>query len=168
MRGQAFVVWLAQGGGLGRLPRAPGTWGSLGGLAWAALLYSPRSLEWYAAGTVAGLLAALWICHEAEHALGEHDPPSVVLDEIAAVPVCFMLVLATRPALPPLETLAASPKAWAWTLVGFGLFRVLDASKPMLVDAAQSLPGGWGVVMDDVVAAIYTAVILQLIFLGLR
>ncbi|MSU40957.1 MAG: phosphatidylglycerophosphatase A [Pedosphaera sp.] len=166
------IVWLAQGCGLGRLPKAPGTWGSLGGLVWTALLYWPGSFWFYTVGTVVGLCAAVWICGEAERAMNQSDPPSVVLDEIAAVPVCFLFLLAAesvvRPVLPTLGELVAKPAAWCWLLAGFGLFRLFDVTKPLVVDQAQSLSGGWGVVMDDVVAAIYAAVALQLLAVLLR
>ena len=85
----SFVVWFAQGFGIGRLKPAPGTWGTLLGLAWFAALVVIGSLPAFLAGILISVPVCAWACGEAEMALGEKDPGSVVMDEIIAVPLCF-------------------------------------------------------------------------------
>src|SRR5438105_12938113 len=86
-----FVLWTAQGFGVGRIPLAPGTFGSLVGLVWFAVLLCPRSFGWYVGGTIAGMLLSVWFCGRAERMLNQTDPGSVVLDEISAMPLCFLV-----------------------------------------------------------------------------
>lgn len=150
-----LIVWLAEGFGSGRLPRGPGTWGSLVGLGWFAVLLSAGSAWVAAVGAVAGVGVAVWVCGRAETILGRHDPGSIVLDEIVAVPLCFIAVT-VGPAmaggiLGPVAWVSAQP--WWVVPAGFAAFRCFDIWKPWPVRQIQSLPGGWGVVADDVAAA---------------
>jgi phosphatidylglycerophosphatase A len=156
----SLILWLAQGFDLGRIPVAPGTFGSLAGLLWTAILIVPDSLTIYCAGLVLGLAASVFICGEAERILGEKDPPSVVLDEIAALPVCFLpwVVAETirQQGMPPVDYFVGARTAWV-TVVLFALFRVFDVAKPWPIRQSQALPGGWGVTVDDVLAALWVA-----------
>jgi phosphatidylglycerophosphatase A len=151
-------LWVAQGFGLGRIPFAPGTWGSVLGLGWFGLLLCAHSLVFFAIGTVVGLGLSVWLCGEAEKILKAHDPGSVVLDEIAAIPVCFagwlMIVGSSGGGLPG-PSYFFSKERWVPTLVIFALFRLFDITKPWPVRQSQSLPGGWGVTVDDALAAVY-------------
>src|SRR5215470_16396834 len=83
-------LWIAQGFGVGRIPVAPGTFGSLVGLLWFALLLIPANLWLFIAGAIAGFVLSVWLCGEGEKILQQKDPGSVVLDEITAIPVCFL------------------------------------------------------------------------------
>src|SRR5262245_53097009 len=85
----SLKLWLAQGFGIGRIPFAPGTFGSLLGLLWFALLISTSKLWVLIAGTLLGLGLSVWLCGEGERILKQKDPGSVVLDEVAAIPLCF-------------------------------------------------------------------------------
>lgn len=87
---RTVILVLAQGFGVGRIPLGPGTWGSLVGILWTLLLCVPNSLWIYLVGMVVGIGVAVWICGEAERILRQKDPPSAVLDEIVALPVCFL------------------------------------------------------------------------------
>ncbi|HZI32000.1 MAG TPA: phosphatidylglycerophosphatase A, partial [Candidatus Binatia bacterium] len=78
------MVWIAQGFGVGRIPFAPGTFGSVVGLLWFALLLWPGNLWFLVGGIIVGVLVSVWFCGAAEKALNQKDPSSVVLDEIAA------------------------------------------------------------------------------------
>src|SRR4051794_36380341 len=82
-------LWIAQGFWVGRIPVAPGTFGSVLGVFWVAALVSSRSLWCYTLGTMLGLACSIWLCGRAEQILSRTDPSSVVLDEIAAMPLCF-------------------------------------------------------------------------------
>lgn len=150
---QRLVLLLATGLGIGRAPVAPGTVGSLVGLAWAAAVAAlPGSPILGPLATLAAALVAIPICGRASRLLGEKDPGSIVLDEIVAVPLVFGCGLV---ALADLD---------ATTLVaGFLLFRVMDIVKPPPARRLERLPGGLGIVIDDLVAGIYAGLILWLV-----
>lgn len=141
------AVWVATGLGVGMVAPAPGTIGGLWG-APLALAVGKLPDPWVQAGIVAALaLAAVLVCDKAARALGASgDPQAVALDEIVALPIVF---------------LAAPPLTWQLLVVGFVLFRLFDVWKPGLVREAEKLPGGWGIVADDVVAAILAWASLQ-------
>jgi phosphatidylglycerophosphatase A len=100
--------------------------------------------------------------------LGKTDPGSVVLDEIAAMPACFLgwvgVVVWKTGSMPGLGYFF-SGKNLLWTLGVFVAFRLFDVLKPWPVNKSQGLPGGWGVTMDDLLAAGYVNVIVVLVVL---
>ena len=148
-----LAVLLATGLGLGRLPVAPATWASAA-TAVALLAALPRlGFPAFLVLTLGVTLLALLVCGPAEKTLG-HDAHPIVLDEVAGMMVTMCGVPAIGHAQPP----------YAIALVaGFVLFRVFDICKPWPVDRAQSLPGAFGVVTDDVLAGIYSNILLQLL-----
>ena len=156
------IVWVAQGFGLGRIPFAPGTFGSLAGILWTWLLVATGDLWFYLVGTFVGLALSVWLCGAAEKILEQTDPGSVVLDEITALPICFLpwmvSIWGQHHSLPGPQELV-SRSGFVLTLALFVLFRVFDIAKPWPVRQSQRLPGGWGVTMDDVLAAFYVALI---------
>lgn len=138
------VNFLAFGFGSGLVPLAPGTAGSLLGvaLAWLSLPLAP---EWRAGAGVLAFLAGIWLCGESARRMGVHDHPGIVWDEIVAM----YLVLLTVP-----------PGIALWALA-FGLFRLFDVWKPWPIrDLDHRLPGGAGIMLDDLAAAFYAASIL--------
>lgn len=162
-RASSFSYWLATAGGLGRLPKAPGTWGSLAGVALAWLFHSLEfqavsfgtgtfqlfnPLFWWIALSLAGVAVA----GRVERAIGKKDPQEVVVDEVSGQ----WLALLAGPA-----TLAGGA-GWKSFLAGFILFRVFDITKPFPARRAESLPGGWGIMADDWVAGVYVAACLWL------
>ena len=148
-------LWIAQGFGIGRIPLAPGTFGSLAGMLWFGLLLMTGSFWLFVGGIVAGIALSVWLCGIAEQRLGQKDPGSVVLDEIVAVPVCFLgwvaMLVRNTGSLPGFAYFI-SAQTWPMTLGVFVACRVFDIAKPWPVRQSQSLPGGWGVTMDDVLA----------------
>ena len=153
-----LLLWISQGFGTGRCPVGPGTCGSLVGLLWFVLLLSPGQPWLYLAGTAIGLACAVPICGVAENALRQTDPPSVVLDEIVAVPLCFLGWTVgdwLRCGQLPTPATFFSGAAWLPTAALFLLFRGLDIFKPWPIRQAQKLPGGWGITADDLLAAVY-------------
>src|ERR1700733_615119 len=82
-------LWIAQGFGIGRIPVAPGTFGSILGMAWFAALVYFRSWPVFIVGNAVAVALSVWLCGEAERILKQTDPGSVVLDEIVAIPLCF-------------------------------------------------------------------------------
>jgi len=163
-------LWIAQGFGVGRIPIAPGTFGSIVGLGWFALLLCLKSWPLFIAGNLVAVALSIWLCGEAEQILKKKDPGSVVLDEIVAIPLCFTGWLAA--AWWPQHRWPGVDFFWKHPLesVGvFALFRFFDILKPSPVRESQNFPGGWGVTMDDVLAAVYVnVVVLVVYFLLLR
>ena len=101
-----------------------------------------------------------------EKILKQKDPPSVVLDEIIAIPFCFLpwltLVWLKQGKLPALETFVTGQGLLTVAVIVV-LFRIFDILKPWPIRQSQRLPGGWGVTVDDLLAALYVA-LLSLLF----
>jgi phosphatidylglycerophosphatase A len=162
-----LMLWCAQGFGIGRIPWAPGTFGSVLGLLWFALLLSSGNVWVLVLGSFAVVGLSVWLCEAAERMLGRKDPGSVVLDEVASVPFCFLVwlvVFATRTG--SLADLRDVFSADTWMLVAgvFAAFRLFDILKPWPVRQSQVLPGGWGITIDDLLAAVY----VNLLFLAIN
>ncbi|WP_309381258.1 phosphatidylglycerophosphatase A family protein [Cerasicoccus frondis] len=142
-------------GKLGYLGKAPGTNGSVAGVLLYTVVFFPLHPFFYL------LMLALWIylsiafCGEAENRLFKRDPGEVILDEVVALPVCFL----------GLKGAIIAFGGWAWLilLAGFGLFRLFDIVKPFGIKKLQSLPGGLGVVVDDLAAGLATCVCLHVL-----
>jgi phosphatidylglycerophosphatase A len=142
------VIFLATGCFLGNIPFAPGTFGSLLAI---PLVFGLSKTDVFLAAMLALLLIvfAIWIAHIAEKSLHKADPGNIVIDEIAGMTVTFIGV----------------PFQLASVVLGFLLFRVLDIAKPYPIRRLErSLSGGVGIVLDDVVAGIYSNLILRLVF----
>jgi len=135
--------FLALGFGVGAAPHAPGTAGTLLAfpLWWLMSAYRPTELFLV---LVLLFLAGVWACGRAARGLGEADPGAVCWDETVA----FLLVLALVPQEP------------AWQAAAFVLFRAFDVAKPPPARELEGLPGGLGIMADDLCAAGWTLVIL--------
>ncbi len=140
-RGDALARWIATAGGLGYAPVAPGTVTSLpvALLVWA--LAPP--LPWLAASIVVVTAVGIWAAGREEARSGVHDPSSIVVDEVAGMLVAML----------------AAPSGLGWALVLFFLFRVMDVWKPFPIHRLQDLPGGWGIVVDDLLAGVYASLV---------
>jgi phosphatidylglycerophosphatase A len=137
---------LATGLGCGYLPIAPGTWGSMPAVVLAWGLWSWAGAWAVAGASVVFAVAGVWAADRAERLLGKEDPGQVVVDEIAG----------------QLVTLAFLPLAAPRVLVaGFFLFRLLDVWKPWPARRLEDLPGGSGIMADDLMAGLYGNLILQ-------
>ena len=163
-----LFLWIAQGGGLGRFPKIPGTVGTLGGFPLTALFLWPGNFWAYLTGCVLCIPVSAWVCGEAERIMDEKDPAPVVLDEIIAMPICFLGVFGVMEfqsaGMPTLTAVFQMKQWWLWALLGFGLFRLFDIWKPGPINTVQNLPAGWGVTMDDVLAGVVVSVILGAAF----
>lgn len=158
----SFLLWVAQGFGAGRIPVAPGTFGSLVGLLWLLLLLRGSSLGLLLGGMIGMAALSIWICDRAERILKQKDPGSIVLDEITALPICFSGWLGwywqAHRSLPVPDYFFQN-RIWPLTAAVFLTFRFFDIVKPWPVRASQRLPGGWGVTVDDLLAAAYVNLI---------
>lgn len=132
-------VFVATCAHVGYAPFAPGTFGSAVGLVIYYFVRRQASTT-VELGTIAVMFViGLWSATEAEHHFGGIDPGPVVIDEVIGM----------------LITLALHPVDVAGAIVGFLIFRVLDVVKPWPARRLETLPGGFGVVLDDVMAGIY-------------
>ena len=156
-----FVLNCATLGPVAYWSKAPGTLGSVAGV----FLYTTffHSLQNAPIGYLLLLLGlgyfAVVICGEAEERLMKRDPGEVILDEFIAVPLCFLFT----------GNIFVHLGKWSWVLLlaGFALFRLFDILKPLGIKRLQDLPGGMGVVMDDIAAAVATCACLHLLYFGL-
>lgn len=139
-----LVIDCATLGPLGRKLPAPGTWGSAAGLLYFLVCYQRAGIGATLAGSAVAAYLAVGLCGEAEVRMRRQDPGEVVLDEVIAIPLCFL----------GWRTLLGAAPPWALLLAGFALFRLFDILKPFGIKRLQALPGGWGVVADDVAAAL--------------
>jgi len=149
----SVVVGAATLGPLGMKMPAPGTWGSLAGLLYFTVVFHSLGLAPTLLLSAVGLYVAVALCGEAEVRMRRKDPGQIILDEFTAMPLCF---LGWR------VIVAAGWPHWGVLLAGFALFRFYDILKPLGIRRLQDWPAGWGVVVDDVAAALATCGTLHL------
>jgi phosphatidylglycerophosphatase A len=150
------AIFLATGAGAGYGPIAPGTWGSALGVA-LALPLAAGGPGLYAASLASLLAVGIWAADEAERAFGREDDGRIVIDEVVGQLL----------ALSPLLADPARLRSPIWLVTGFVAFRLFDVWKPGPVRwAERRFSGGMGVMLDDVVAAAFAALLLVLIRLA--
>ena len=132
-----LVLAVATAGGVGLAPLAPGTFGSLAGVALWALLARAGAAA-LALGIALVVPLGIWSAGRAQALWGRHDDGRIVIDEVAG----------------QLLALAFLPLRLEVALTGFALFRLFDIWKPGLIRRAERWPGGLGVVADDLVAGL--------------
>ncbi len=147
------ILFLATGFGLGRIPVAPGTFGTLAGLplifimVWLADGFVPGTIAFF---LVCLVLFSVWIADRAEKLLGLKDPGCIVIDEMAGYCIAMSLVPVTPVTL----------------IAGFAAFRCFDIIKPLPVRYfEENFSGGAGVVLDDIMAGVLAALLLKLVYL---
>jgi phosphatidylglycerophosphatase A len=134
---------LATSAGVGYIPFAPGTFGSLAGLLIWWLLPESAAVQ---LGVIAGLFVlGSWSASVAERHFASTDPGPVVIDEVMGM----------------LITLFLNPVGWAGAILGFLLFRASDIVKPYPSNRLERLQGGVGVMADDAMAAVYANLALR-------
>lgn len=131
--------------GAGYAPKGPGTAGALSALA-CAWLYLQAGAGWLGWLVLAGLAPAIWASHVYAAGHGK-DPQEVVVDEVIGQWIALAGAVQLASAVP-------------WILA-FGLFRLFDIWKPFPVRWFERLPGGVGIVMDDVMAGVYAALVMR-------
>jgi len=150
---QCTAHFIALGFGAGRVPKLPGTAGSLVGV---VLFLGLRDVlvtdsgSWWPYGLFVALVTVVgtWAAHRSAQLLGRKDPGCIVIDEIAGM----------------LLTLVYLPSGWVWLLVAFVLFRVFDIFKPWPVGFAdRRVAGGFGIMLDDLLAGGYALAGVQLL-----
>jgi phosphatidylglycerophosphatase A len=157
-----LALFIATACGLGYLPKAPGTWGSLAGVLIYFLLKSEVPASWghrwivlkplsieipvfaIIATTIVVAFAGIYAANRVASYSEMEDPQYVVIDEVSGQLIAY--------------TFALAPTNWKYLVLGFILFRVFDIWKPFPARQAESLSGGWGIMADDWVAGIYAAI----------
>jgi phosphatidylglycerophosphatase A len=186
-----FALFVATACGIGYIPKAPGTFGSIAGIFLVALplwILFPvtlfTDLHWnvglgidpiIVGHLIFGLAAAavgVWAAARAARFWRMKDPQQVVIDEVsgqhlaiilgATIPVWWRHAFAATTTYPIALINLHTALNWKYLLLGFILFRVFDIWKPLPVRQAESWPGGWGIMADDWVAGVYAAIGLWL------
>ncbi|MDH5357845.1 MAG: phosphatidylglycerophosphatase A [Gammaproteobacteria bacterium] len=137
------------GFGSGLAPFAPGTFGTLAALPiyW---LMKDLTVAIYLTITIVAFIVGIWICQQSADWLGKEDPSAVVWDEIVGY----------------LVTMIAAPTGWQWMLAGFFLFRFFDILKPWPISwADKKLHGGLGIMVDDVIAGLFSLIFIHGLYL---
>lgn len=141
------IHFIACGFGLGLFPIMPGTIGTLLGVV-LVFIFAKFSLLTYIILTVLFVVAGVWLCGVTNRDFGTKDHPAIIWDEIATFPIVMIAV----------------PLTWYYLLIGFVLFRIFDIWKPEPIGwIDRNVPGGFGVMLDDVLAALASLIILQII-----
>jgi phosphatidylglycerophosphatase A len=144
-RGELFIKAAASGLGLGYLPVAPGTFGTLLGIP-ICLLFNLGGPRFYVCAAVGLTLACVWVAARADRVFEVHDSSHIVVDEISGFVVTMVLIA------PTFLTIG----------LGFVLFRLFDILKPFPAGwCDKKLAGGWGVMLDDIFAGVYANLSLR-------
>ena len=144
---EKLVMFLATGGFVGNIPFAPGTFGSIVAIP-LCYAFSKINLSLAVPGLLLLILLAIWTAQVAERVLGRTDPGAIVIDEIAGMVVALIGV--------PFHLISV--------VSGFLIFRALDIVKPFPIRTLERrLPGGPGIVFDDVAAGIFSNLLVRLI-----
>jgi len=142
-----FFLILATGFGVGYAPFAPGTLGTLIAIP-VYLLLSAISSPVYELTLISFFFLSVWVSEYAEKHFGKTDDQRIVIDEVVGFLVTMLWI----------------PKTASFILIGFILFRFFDILKPFPIrHLERRLKGGWGVVLDDVMAGVYANVVLQIV-----
>ena len=147
-----FIVFCGVGFGSGLAPKAPGTFGSA-----FALLFIPLWLAIGFSSTIVVIilmsLVGIYICGQTAKVMGVHDDGRIVWDEFAGQSITFLPIL------------YLGQMNWLWVLIGFSLFRLFDIWKPWPIRIAdQKVGGGFGIMLDDIIAGIWAALCIYLYF----
>jgi phosphatidylglycerophosphatase A len=142
-----LIKALASGGFLGYSPFASGTVGTLWGIP-IFLFLAGKNIWLQGAIITVSIFGAVFLSARASRIWGEKDPSKVVADEIVGY----------------MTAMVALPFSWTLAWTGFFLFRVMDVLKPFPIrNIDRQWPGGWGIVLDDVLAGVYTHIMLQIL-----
>ncbi|GAB3323609.1 phosphatidylglycerophosphatase A family protein [Haliea atlantica] len=145
------VQFLAFGFGSGLSPKAPGTVGTLAAVP-VYLLVADWPLWAYSLLVLAAAVVGVWICQRASDQLQVHDHPGIVWDEFVGYWI----------------TLWAVPADWLWIAIGFVVFRILDIAKPWPISHLdRQVKGGFGIMIDDILAGVMACAILHVALWGL-
>ncbi|QQG35419.1 MAG: phosphatidylglycerophosphatase A [Micavibrio aeruginosavorus] len=139
------AIWLATWFGCGLMRPAPGTWGTIGALPFGILFLAWGGLPLLAVAVASVCMAGYWAAGRFEDQAGEHDSGAIVIDEVAGMWIALLPTALNIPLV----------------VAAFLLFRLLDILKPWPISwADKKLPGAIGVMMDDIIAGTFVAVLI--------
>lgn len=165
--GDKIIYWLALGLGSGLPRRAPGTWGTVGGLIAAVPLLSLGFVPFLIV-TLLSCVIGIWICDRASTLMGVHDDPHIVWDEwsgiwITLLPFSYLGISADY----FLQDITQGLSVFA-LIVAFVLFRFFDIIKPPPIGwADKKVAGGLGIMLDDIIAGVMAAAVWLVVMFGL-
>jgi phosphatidylglycerophosphatase A len=141
-----LAYFIATAAYVGRFPIAPGTAGTLAGLAlYASIRYAGGGFVGEAIALIAVLVLGIWSANSCERLCGLKDPGEVVIDEVLGILISLAFLNVTM----------------TGAIAAFFLFRILDVLKPFPAGRMEHLPGGYGIMLDDAMAGVYS-------YLGMR
>ena len=141
------IQFLALGFGSGLAPKAPGTFGTVAAVPLFLLLAMLTPL-YYLIAIIVMSIAGIYICGKAANDVGVHDHPAIVWDEFVGYWIALW----------------ALPATWGWMLAGFVLFRLFDILKPWPIGwLDKRVDGGFGIMVDDVVAGVMACAVLHFV-----
>ncbi len=140
-----FEVTIGTGFFTGYIPTAPATWGS--GLALVIFSFLPKTLLIQSSVIFVLFFYGVYLSGRLSRLWDDADPQRVVIDEFCGMFISLYLL----------------PWSWRVGLVGFLIFRFFDIVKPFPIRRSQSIKGGWGIMIDDVIAAVYTNILLRIL-----
>ncbi len=127
---------------LGKLPFAPGSWGSLGALVF--WLFLPLSFSVHLAAILILFILGVYSSNKVAEEMDDLDPSEIVIDEAVGMGISLFML----------------PHSLGLYILAFILFRFFDIFKPSFIYRIQNLPGGWGIMLDDVLAGFFTLAIV--------
>jgi len=128
---------------LGKLPFAPGSWGSFGAL--LLWLLFPVTFSCHLSALIILFVLGVYSSNKIAKDLGDDDPSEVVIDEVVGMGISLFML----------------PHTLGLYILAFFLFRIIDIFKPLYISRIQDLPGGWGIMLDDVMAGLLTCAIVK-------
>ena len=128
---------------LGKLPFAPGSWGSFGAL--LLWLLFPVTFSFHLSALIILFVLGVYSSNKIAKDLGNDDPSEVVIDEVVGMGISLFML----------------PHTLGLYILAFFLFRIIDIFKPLYISRIQDLPGGWGIMLDDVMAGLLTCAIVK-------
>ncbi len=154
----SVIYWLGVGLGSGLPQKAPGTWGTLGGLL-VAIPFSLLGFFPFLVLTLVSLLLGCYICDKTSKLMNVHDDPHIVFDEwvgiwLAMLPILFFLQNSA-------ENILSLPDFWFHAILAFVVFRWFDIAKPFPIRWADSkVDGGFGIMLDDILAGLMASLVI--------
>jgi len=128
---------------VGKLPIQPGPWGSMGAL--ILWLFLPVTTSVHLSAILVLFVLGVYSSHKVAKYMQVHDPSEVVIDEAVGMGISLFML----------------PHSYGFYLLAFIVFRIFDILKPSFIYQVQNLPGGWGIMLDDVLAGLFTLAIVS-------
>ncbi len=143
---EKFFLFIASFFFIGFLPFCPGTFGALAGAVFFWIFLKPFSVKYQFFFSVLLFFVGVWASFEVSKLFKREDPDEVVIDEVVGMWIALL-----------------GRHTFFEFLLAFGLFRLFDIKKPLFIARVEKIPKGWGIMLDDVLAGIYSAIFLYLI-----